>query len=176
VTASKIAPGQVVKALNGLSDNVQLVAGSNITLTPAGNTLTISGTGQDGTASQQPFQITNVFSSGDGSALTQFEVPQGKRLVIENVSANATTDGGRPECAFILTTIINGGQPSFHYFPANFSQLSSMVQGSFSLVKLRKSTRRDWWTSTFETLALQELGRRHNFWISSRLVKAALMD
>src|SRR5689334_8623978 len=42
VTASKIANGTVVRSLNGLSDNVSLVAGSNITITTAGNTLTIA--------------------------------------------------------------------------------------------------------------------------------------
>ncbi len=45
VTAAKIAPGQVVKSLNGLEDNVTLAAGSNITITPSGNTLTIASTG-----------------------------------------------------------------------------------------------------------------------------------
>lgn len=45
VTAAKIAPGQVVKSLNGLTDNVTLAAGSNVTITPSGNTLTISATG-----------------------------------------------------------------------------------------------------------------------------------
>ena len=42
VTSSKIASGQVVKSFNGLFDNVSLEAGSNVTLTPSGNTLTIS--------------------------------------------------------------------------------------------------------------------------------------
>src|SRR5262249_44724121 len=42
VTASNIAPGQVVKTLNGLTDNVGLAAGANITLTPSGNVLTIA--------------------------------------------------------------------------------------------------------------------------------------
>ncbi|MBI1764078.1 MAG: hypothetical protein HYR56_21850 [Acidobacteria bacterium] len=42
VTGVRIAAGQVVKSLNGLFDSVTLAAGSNITLTPAGNTLTIS--------------------------------------------------------------------------------------------------------------------------------------
>jgi len=43
VTAAKIASGQVVKSLNGLFDTVTLVGGSNITITPSANTLTISG-------------------------------------------------------------------------------------------------------------------------------------
>ena len=42
VTAPKIANGTVVRSFNGLFDNVSLLAGSNITITPSGNTLTIS--------------------------------------------------------------------------------------------------------------------------------------
>ena len=45
INAVKIANNQVVKSLNGLKDNVNLVAGSNITITPSGNDLTISSTG-----------------------------------------------------------------------------------------------------------------------------------
>jgi hypothetical protein len=44
VTAQKIASGQVVKSLNTLTDNVTLAAGSNITITPSGNTLTLAAT------------------------------------------------------------------------------------------------------------------------------------
>jgi hypothetical protein len=45
ILASKIASGQVVKSLNGLKDDVSLVAGANITLTPSGNSLEISAPG-----------------------------------------------------------------------------------------------------------------------------------
>lgn len=45
VTGAKIATGQVVKSLNGFFDAVTLAAGSNITLTPSGNTLTIGAAG-----------------------------------------------------------------------------------------------------------------------------------
>src|SRR5262249_37068034 len=38
----KIANGMVVRRLNGLFDNVSLVGGSNITITPSGNNLTIA--------------------------------------------------------------------------------------------------------------------------------------
>lgn len=47
VLSNKIANGQVVKSLNGLTDNINLVAGGNITLTPSGNSLTITGTSND---------------------------------------------------------------------------------------------------------------------------------
>ncbi len=45
VKANHLANGVVVRSLNGLTDNVQLAAGANITITPAGNTLTIAATG-----------------------------------------------------------------------------------------------------------------------------------
>ncbi|GIV45401.1 MAG: hypothetical protein KatS3mg036_0219 [Ignavibacterium sp.] len=48
LTASKIHSGQIVKSLNGLKDDVNLVAGSNVTITPSGNDLTISATGGGG--------------------------------------------------------------------------------------------------------------------------------
>ena len=44
VTEAKIASNEVVKSLNGLKDNVNLIEGSNITLTPSGNDITISST------------------------------------------------------------------------------------------------------------------------------------
>lgn len=45
ITAAKLAPGQVVKSLNGLMDAVLLLAGTNITLTPSGDTIRISSSG-----------------------------------------------------------------------------------------------------------------------------------
>ncbi|HSL89234.1 MAG TPA: hypothetical protein VK870_08025, partial [Ignavibacteriaceae bacterium] len=41
----QIANAQVVKSLNGIRDDVSLVAGSNITITPGANNITISSTG-----------------------------------------------------------------------------------------------------------------------------------
>jgi hypothetical protein len=48
VTGAGIAAGQVVKSLNGLHDAVALESGVNITLSTAGNTLIISGSGSGG--------------------------------------------------------------------------------------------------------------------------------
>jgi hypothetical protein len=42
VLDSNIASGQVVKTFNGLTDAVILAAGQNVTLTPSGNTVTVS--------------------------------------------------------------------------------------------------------------------------------------
>ncbi|HEY0547807.1 MAG TPA: PKD domain-containing protein [Pyrinomonadaceae bacterium] len=69
VTAEKIGNNQVVKNLNGLTDNVSLAAGANVTITPAGNTLTISAAGGNfiqNAITQQPSSNFNI--SGDGTA------------------------------------------------------------------------------------------------------------
>ena len=44
ITAAKIASGQVIKSVNGLKDDVILAAGTNVSISPSGNTLTISST------------------------------------------------------------------------------------------------------------------------------------
>jgi len=49
VTAPKIAVGQVVKSLNGLTDGVTIQAGQNVTITPNGNDLAIAATNVWGT-------------------------------------------------------------------------------------------------------------------------------
>jgi hypothetical protein len=45
VQTTALNANQVVRSLNGLTGDVQLAAGANITITPAGNTLTIAGAG-----------------------------------------------------------------------------------------------------------------------------------
>ncbi|HTL15643.1 MAG TPA: hypothetical protein VL793_00320 [Patescibacteria group bacterium] len=46
--ADALAAGSVVKSLNGLHDDVTLAAGANVTLTPNGNTITLSAVGGAG--------------------------------------------------------------------------------------------------------------------------------
>jgi hypothetical protein len=45
ITVEHLAAGQVVTAVNGIKDAVTLVAGSNVSIVPAGNQLTISASG-----------------------------------------------------------------------------------------------------------------------------------
>jgi hypothetical protein len=45
ITAAKIANAQLVKSVNGLTDALTLAAGANMSVTPAGNTLTLASTG-----------------------------------------------------------------------------------------------------------------------------------
>ena len=46
VTGTKIAANQVVRSINGLRDELTLAAGSNVTITPLENTLTIASSGE----------------------------------------------------------------------------------------------------------------------------------
>ena len=48
LTSEKISAGQIVKSINTLKDDVNLVAGTNITLTPSGNNITIEAAGGTG--------------------------------------------------------------------------------------------------------------------------------
>ncbi len=92
VTAQKIAPSQVVKGVSvgatTLTDNITLAAGSNITLTPAGNTVTIASTGGGGGVSGSGTTSTiPVWSGGTtlgNSVITQsangVQLPNGVQL------------------------------------------------------------------------------------------------
>ena len=82
VTSGKIAVGQVVKTLNGLTDNVTLAAGSNISITPSGNTLTIASTGGGGnsinnqttTQAGANFNIDGVGTATTFNAMAQYNI------------------------------------------------------------------------------------------------------
>ena len=56
LNGNKITAGTAVKSVNGLTDNITLAAGSNVTITPSGNTLTIAATAAN-TQQYNPNQI-----------------------------------------------------------------------------------------------------------------------
>jgi hypothetical protein len=70
-----------------------------------------------------PFQeeVILVFNSGDSGAFQPFQVPAGKRLVIEHVSARAAlTEGQQLTETSIETLQVGGGSVIKHYFVASF--------------------------------------------------------
>jgi hypothetical protein len=68
--ADSVASGAVVKSINSLKDDVQLVQGANVTITPSGNTLTIAATGTgDITSVGAGEGLTGGATSGDAKLL-----------------------------------------------------------------------------------------------------------
>lgn len=108
VTAANIEPGNVVKGLNGLTDNVTLAAGNGVTITPTGNTLTI--------AAQAADPDSNAFQAVGGLNLlgdvtedeTTIFVPSGKRFVIEYVSVDVLANGASTFMTAQFITTVNG--------------------------------------------------------------------
>lgn len=109
VTAANIGPGNVVKGLNGLMDDVTLAAGSGITLTPVGNTLTIASTAADPEKSAFQRTVGVNLAAEQGTATGTIDVPSGKRLIIEYVSivvgvgTQNDSDDGVNEISLITT-------------------------------------------------------------------------
>jgi hypothetical protein len=103
VTAAKIASGQVVKGLNGLTDQVVLAAGANITLTPNGNTLTIASATTDPALTAFQKGVSFTIADDEIFFITNISIPANKRLVIEYVALEiAGPDDKKVTCT--LTT------------------------------------------------------------------------
>ncbi len=87
VTGTKLAPGQVVRSLNGLTDNVTLLPGANVTITPSGNTLTIAaGAGSAAVAH-------NATLSGNGTVDSPLSVAVPLQLTGSTASATPVISG-----------------------------------------------------------------------------------
>ncbi|MFN2576343.1 MAG: tail fiber domain-containing protein [Pyrinomonadaceae bacterium] len=128
VTASKIASGQVVKNLNGLTENVMLAAGANVTITPSGNTLTIASAGggasltvkeEDGNpsvTSVSELRVSNgtLTDNGAGSVSITTSGTGGSSILnqtTQQTSANFNIDGTGKANVFDAATQYNLGGP-----------------------------------------------------------------
>ena len=122
VTVSKIAPGQVVTGLNGMTDEVTLAPGSNITITPSGSTLTITSTAEG----SQGFIATGGpvgFLSNPGKVVVSKTVPAGSYVINFTVSLfNADTDNQRTTC-----TLSTGDSASIVLAPINEADAGSLT-------------------------------------------------
>jgi hypothetical protein len=81
LTGAKLATGQVVRNLNGLTDNVTLAPGANITITPSGNTLTIAASPKSAAVAH------NSTLLGDGSSTS----PLGVAVPLQLSGSTAST-------------------------------------------------------------------------------------
>jgi hypothetical protein len=67
ITGAKIANGQVVRSLNGMRDDLSIVAGPNITLTPGAGTLTLGSSAWSLTGNAGTTPGLNYFGASDGA-------------------------------------------------------------------------------------------------------------
>jgi hypothetical protein len=141
ITANKIATGQVVKSVNGLSDNVSLTAGANVTLTPSGNSLTIAAANAGGTSwsltgNSGTTPGTDFLGTTDNQAL-ELRVNNHRGLRLEYASSSAVgvqfnSIGGssinQVMSAVAGATISGGGQGTSH------GDLPNLVQADFGTI------------------------------------------
>ena len=138
-TTAGVAPNDVVKTLNGLKGDLTLAGDANITVTQAGNTITVAapnvltavahdstltGDGTDASplsvfstdATLQPFAQHIICTVPNGEQLKNCAittVPMGKRLIIEYVSANPAIDVGQ----ILLAPQLNVGFTPYGFVP-----------------------------------------------------------
>jgi hypothetical protein len=83
--AEEIPEGQVVKSLNGLTDNVTLEAGTNVAITPEGNTLKIDAQIADGQVVKGLNGLTDQVTLEAGPNITI--TPNGNTMTIASTGA-----------------------------------------------------------------------------------------
>jgi hypothetical protein len=113
VTSNSIATGQVVKSLNGLRDGVTLAAGSNVSITPSGQTLTISASTPSSAGAIRAWGLVKVSTAGVITLIAGSNV-----ATITNggtfLDIIFTNSIGTPNYA----VLVQDGRPSVGGFPA----------------------------------------------------------
>lgn len=97
VVGSKIARMTVVRSLSGLTDDVSLLAGSNVTITPGAGTLTISATASGAVADDDwVVDGNNAYSQPSGNVGVGTAAPAYKLDVVGDVYASGRLRSGAP--------------------------------------------------------------------------------
>ena len=122
----RIASGQIVRSLNGLTDNVTLAAGPNISLTPEGNTVTIGSTVVDPTKNAFQTKILLRILPNEANTTDSLDIPAGKRFVIEYITMNGfSNDLDDLFFPVRFITVVGGVQASHQIQPVFFNRFAS---------------------------------------------------
>jgi hypothetical protein len=142
INADQYVTGQVVRSVNNLTGNLILTAGSNITITPVGNTLTIASTGGGNGINNQTslqaganFNIDGTGAANIFSAMTQFNIGSNRVLSVGGGNIFAGVNAGNSN-----TT---GGDNAFVGTNAGLSNLTGFNNSFFGTDAGRSNTAND---------------------------------
>ncbi len=96
LTAVKIASGEVVKSINTMHDDVELVAGSNVSIAPSGNTLIISATPGGGGGDITGIVATDGLAGGGTSGDVVVTIAD-QGVTTQRLADDAVTDAKIPD-------------------------------------------------------------------------------
>jgi hypothetical protein len=123
-------PQSVVTSLNTLTGDVTLAEGSNVTITPSGNTVTIAATGGPGGVLPTGTTGQTLYHNGSAWTASSALTNDGTNVGISgNLSMPATTSGGA------AGVLLLGGNPFLHnYGPANaYNTFVGQQAGNFTM-------------------------------------------
>jgi hypothetical protein len=134
VSGANIAPGQVVKSLNGLRDDVTLTAGANITLTPNGQNLEIAATGGGG--GDSVFSLNGTSAYYDAGSVGLGTSTPSARLHVHSegpttpmILSTAGGPDGASSFKIQADSGLGGGRPALSIYDEAFSKYLMVLNG-----------------------------------------------
>ncbi len=131
ITAAKIAPGQVVKSLNGLADNVALAAGPNVSLATNAGTLTISAAGGGATGGW-----TTTGNSGTDPTVNFLGTTDGQPLILQANNVGINTN--KPQATLHVAGTVLAAQ--FAGDGSGLTNLQTTLATPFTFVSLTQTS------------------------------------
>jgi hypothetical protein len=121
---NKLTAGTVVKSFNGLADSVTLAAGSNVTITPSGNTLTIAATAPEQKVNPHQIALLRWYEARSDISFPIGVDPQemafdGSNLWVINGGSNSVTKFSANDGTVLGTYAVGAGPNEILFDGAN---------------------------------------------------------
>ncbi len=138
VTGAKIAPGETVRSLNGLTEHLTIKAGNNVSVSAAGDSITISAAGAGGggdiTSVVAGTGLTGGSTAGDATLNLDVGYTDGRYLNTGEVHSLSAADGNPANAVYVD----NDGRVGIGTTtPASDAQAHLMLPSSGNFANLR---------------------------------------